>query len=203
MHDLSNAIEESIETKRTLLSEENKINKAINEITKSLKKGNKILLCGNGGSAADAQHLAAEFLVRLRPHVNRKPLPAISLSTDISSITACGNDYNFDDIFSRNLQALYKPGDVLIVISTSGNSKNIINALKFCEKKKIFTIGFLGNDGGKAKKNCKIPIIVNSKITARIQESHIFLGHFIFEKVEDQMINKRKKKITGKNFNLS
>jgi D-sedoheptulose 7-phosphate isomerase len=192
MYNLKEVIEESILTKRTLLLEEKKINKAIKEISKSLKKGNKILLCGNGGSAADAQHLAAEFLVRLRPHINRKPLPAISLSTDVSSITACGNDYNFNDIFSRNLEALYKPGDVLIVISTSGNSKNIVNALKFCKKKKILTVGFLGNDGGEAKKFCKIPIIVNSKITARIQESHIFLGHFIFEKIEDEMIPKKK-----------
>jgi len=192
MYNLRKVIEESILTKRNLLSEEKKINKAIKEISKSLKKGNKILLCGNGGSAADAQHLAAEFLVRLRPHINRKPLPAISLTTDVSSITACGNDYDFNDIFSRNLEALYKPGDVLIVISTSGNSKNIINALKFCKKKKILTVGFLGNDGGEAKKLCKIPIIVNSKITARIQESHIFLGHFIFEKIEDEMIPKRK-----------
>jgi D-sedoheptulose 7-phosphate isomerase len=194
MYNLSEAIEVSISTKKSLLSEEKKINKAIKIISKALKNGNKILLCGNGGSAADAQHLAAEFLVRLRPNVNRKPIPAISLSNDASSITACGNDYNFDDIFSRNLEALYKPGDILIVISTSGNSKNIINALKFCKRKKIQTIGFLGNDGGKAKKICKIPIIVNSNITARIQESHIFLGHFIFEKVEDEIISKKKKK---------
>ncbi len=194
MYNLSEAIEVSISTKKSLLSEEKKINKAIKIISKALKNGNKILLCGNGGSAADAQHLAAEFLVRLRPNVNRKPIPAISLSNDASSLTACGNDYNFDDIFSRNLEALYKPGDILIVISTSGNSKNIINALKFCKRKKIQTIGFLGNDGGKAKKICKIPIIVNSNITARVQESHIFLGHFIFEKVEDEIISKKKKK---------
>jgi len=142
MYNLRKVIEESILTKRNLLSEEKKINKAIKEISKSLKKGNKILLCGNGGSAADAQHLAAEFLVRLRPHINRKPLPAISLTTDVSSITACGNDYDFNDIFSRNLEALYKPGDVLIVISTSGNSKNIINALKFCKKKKNINCRF-------------------------------------------------------------
>ena len=97
MYNLSEAIEVSISTKKSLLSEEKKINKAIKIISKALKNGNKILLCGNGGSAADAQHLAAEFLVRLRPNVNRKPIPAISLSNDASSITACGNDYNFDD----------------------------------------------------------------------------------------------------------
>ena len=192
MYDLlNNAIEESIETKKTLLPQIDKIYKAINEIFKSLKKKKKILLCGNGGSAADAQHLAAEFLVRLHPNVNRKPLAAISLATDISSITACGNDYNFDYIFSRNLEALYKSGDVVIVISTSGNSKNILKVLEFCKKKKLITIGFLGNDGGKAKKICNIPIIVNSKITARIQESHIFLGHFILEKVENLLMKKK------------
>jgi D-sedoheptulose 7-phosphate isomerase len=185
---LIKAIKESINAKLTLLDEKKKIEKTIVEITNSLKKGNKILLCGNGGSASDAQHLAAEFLVRLRPNVNRKPIAAISLATDISTITACGNDYNFNEIYRRNLEALYKPGDVLIVISTSGNSKNILNALKFCRNKRICTIGFLGKKGGKAKSLCKIPIIVKSKITARIQEAHIFLGHYIFEKVEDNLI---------------
>jgi D-sedoheptulose 7-phosphate isomerase len=173
---LIKAIKESINAKLTLLDEKKKIEKTIVEITNSLKKGNKILLCGNGGSASDAQHLAAEFLVRLRPNVNRKPIAAISLATDISTINR------------RNLEALYKPGDVLIVISTSGNSKNILNALKFCRNKRICTIGFLGKKGGKAKSLCKIPIIVKSKITARIQEAHIFLGHYIFEKVEDNLI---------------
>ena len=140
---LIKAIKESINAKLTLLDEKKKIEKTIVEITNSLKKGNKILLCGNGGSASDAQHLAAEFLVRLRPNVNRKPIAAISLATDISTITACGNDYNFNEIYRRNLEALYKPGDVLIVISTSGNSKNIINVLKFCKQKKNTNYWFL------------------------------------------------------------
>jgi D-sedoheptulose 7-phosphate isomerase len=158
------------------------------KIFTQIKKGKKILLCGNGGSAADAQHLAAEFLVRLRPHVNRKPIPAISLAQDTSTITACGNDYSFNDLFSRNLEGLGCNGDILIVISTSGNSKNIINVLKKAKQKKIVSIGFLGQTGGKAKKFCDHYILVPSNNTARIQEIHIFLGHYIFELVEDMLI---------------
>ena len=154
------------------------------------------MLCGNGGSAADAQHLAAEFTVRLRPKVNRAPLPAISLSSDTSTLTACSNDYGFKKIFLRNLQALYKKNDLLIVISTSGNSENIIEVLKFCKKKKIFTVGLLGSGGGKAKKYCAISLNVPSKITARVQEAHIFLGHYIFESVERLIIQKKKQIIS-------
>ena len=143
------------------------------------------MLCGNGGSAADAQHLAAEFLIRLRPNINRKPIPAITLAQDTSTITACGNDYSYDILFSRCLEALGKKQDILIIISTSGNSRNIVNVLKQAKKMNIFTIGFLGNNGGKSKKICDLPLIVNSKNTARIQESHIFLGHYIFEQVEE------------------
>ena len=155
-----------------------------------MKSGNKILICGNGGSAADAQHLSAEFLIRLRPDINRKAYPVISLALDSSTITACGNDYSFDDLFLRNFQALYKKGDILITISTSGNSKNIIKILKYTSSKKIFSIGFLGNKGGKAKKFCSENIIVQSKNVARIQEAHIFLGHYIFEQVENLLLKK-------------
>ena len=111
-------------------------------------------MCGNGGSAADAQHLAAELLVRLKPELSRKPLPAISLAQDTSTLTACGNDFNFDDIFLRNFQALSNKKDVLLAISTSGNSKNIIKVLKYAKAKKIKTVGFLGKKGGLAKKYC-------------------------------------------------
>ena len=142
----------------------------------------------NGGSAADAQHLTAELLVRLRPKVNRIPIPAISLSMDSSTLTACGNDYGFDKIFSRPFEALADKKDILIVISTSGNSKNIIEVLKKAKKKKIFSIGFLGSKGGLAKKYCNISLIVPSQSVARIQESHIFLGHYILESVENMML---------------
>lgn len=187
---LEEQIKINIKTHLTLLELNREVKEAIKVITKKIKNGGKLLLCGNGGSAADAQHLAAEFLVRLRPRVNRKPIPAISLAQDTSTITACGNDYSFDDIFVRTLQAIGTKKDVLICISTSGNSKNILKVLKEAKKRNIFTIGFLGNNGGKAKKNCNIKLIVNSKITARIQECHIFLGHFIFQSVEDLIISK-------------
>lgn len=169
------------------------LNKIIKLINKKLNLGGKILLCGNGGSAADAQHLAAEFLIRLRPNVNRIPIPAISLSTDTSTLTACGNDYKFDDVFLRPFMALSKKNDVLLTISTSGNSKNIIKVLNQAKKNKITTIGFLGNKGGKAKDLCDYKLIVNSKNTARIQEVHIFLGHFIFTEVENLILKKLKK----------
>ena len=171
-----------------------RVNKTINLIFKSLNEGGKILLCGNGGSAGDAQHLAAEFLVRLRPKVNRNGLPAISLATDISTVTACANDFSYDKIFSRNLETLGNREDILIAISTSGNSKNIIEVLKSAKKKKITSIAFLGNNGGNAKKYADVNLIIPSKITARIQECHIFLGHVIFEAVENLIISKSKKK---------
>ena len=124
----------------------------INKLKTCISKGGKILFCGNGGSAADAQHLAAEFLVRLRPNVNRKPISALSLAQDTSTITACGNDYSYEDIFLRPFQALVNKNDILFCISTSGNSKNILKVLKEAKKRKIYSIGFLGNKGGKAKK---------------------------------------------------
>jgi D-sedoheptulose 7-phosphate isomerase len=185
---LSKTIEESICAKRSLLSIEPKINLAILNIYKKLKKSGKILLCGNGGSAADAQHLAAEFLVRLRPAISRPPIAAMSLAMDASTLTACSNDFSFEDIFSRNLDALASSKDILLVISTSGNSKNILNVLKTAKKKKIFSIGFLGKSGGKAKKLCDLPLCVGSNITARIQEAHILLGHYIFECVENKLL---------------
>ena len=175
-----------------LLKLEIKLKKIIKIIYKKLSNNGKILLCGNGGSAADAQHLAAEFLIRLRPNINRHPIPAISLATDTSTLTACGNDYDFKYIFSRNLDALGNKGkDVLIAISTSGNSQNIIEALKTAKKNKITSIGLFGKTGGKAMKYCDLPINIPSDNTARIQESHIFIGHYIFERVEDLILQKR------------
>jgi D-sedoheptulose 7-phosphate isomerase len=190
-NNLEKNINESITAKRSLIDLSKEIKSAIFMITEKLNRGGKIMLCGNGGSAADAQHLAAEFIVRLRPHVNRKPIAAMTLAQDTSTITACGNDFNFDVQFSRSLEALGKKEDILIVISTSGNSKNIINVLKIAKKMKISSVGFLGNKGGKAKKLCNIPLVVNSNNTARIQEAHIFLGHFIFETVENSLLSKK------------
>ncbi len=190
--DLENSILESINLQKKLIDKKKEIVESINLIYKTINLGGKIFLCGNGGSAADAQHLAAELVVRLRPNINRRGLPAIALSADTSYITACGNDYGFKNIFSRGLQALSKKNDLLIVISTSGKSENIIEALKYSKKNKIKSIGLLGNGGGRAKNLCDTKIIIPSNSTARIQEMHIFLGHFIFERVENLIFNIRK-----------
>tara|TARA_B100001996_G_C18560409_1_gene554371 strand:+ start:226 stop:816 length:591 start_codon:yes stop_codon:yes gene_type:complete len=189
----SNVINETIKLKKKLKNNkfEKKVNEAISQIYKTLKSGNKILICGNGGSAADAQHLAAEFMVRLRPKVNRKPLPVISLAMDTSTITACGNDYGYKYLFERNFNALSKNGDLLIAISTSGNSENIVRVLKASKKKKIYSISFLGKNKGKVKGLSNLELNVPSKITARIQECHIFLGHYIFEQVENILFFKK------------
>lgn len=186
--DFKNQLDENIKIHRSIFQMSKEISEIILDIKKKIKSGGKLLFCGNGGSAADAQHLAAEFLIRLRPNINRNPIPAITLTQDTSTLTACGNDYTFDDIFLRPFNALAKKNDVLICISTSGNSKNIINVLKEAKKKKIFSISLLGKGGGKAKKISEKSLIIPSKNTARIQECHIFLGHFILEKVEDLIL---------------
>lgn len=190
MSSLKKAIEENIKIKKLLLKKKKIILKIINKIYHTLNNDGKILTCGNGGSAADAQHLAAEFMIRLRPNVNRPPLPVISLTLDTSTLTACGNDLGFDKIFSRNLQAIGSHVDLLLCISTSGNSRNIIEVLKMANKMKIPSISLLGNNGGLAKKYSEISFIVPSKNVARIQEAHIFLGHYIFEQVENKILNK-------------
>ena len=189
--EFQNQLEENINVHRELLKISNEIQITIQHIRRNLKKGGKILFCGNGGSAADAQHLAAEFVVRLRPHINRNPIPAITLAQDTSTITACGNDYSFNDIFLRPFKALAKKDDVLVCISTSGNSKNILKVLKEAKKMNIYSICFLGKGGGKAKKIANKSLIIPSNNTARIQECHIFLGHYILERVEDFILSKK------------
>jgi len=154
------SIEENIFLKKKLINFSNEVNQIIDVIHKTLKYKNKILICGNGGSAADAQHLSAEFLVRLRPNVNRKSLPVIPLALDTSTLTACGNDFHFDKIFSRLISSLGNKNDVLISISTSGKSKNIINVLKQAKKQSIKTISFLGQKGGIAKKFSDLSLII-------------------------------------------
>jgi len=188
--ELKNQIKDNVKAHSSLLEKTNSIIDIIKIVENKLRKGGKILFCGNGGSAADAQHLAAEFIVRLRPHINRNPISALTLAQDTSTLTACGNDYGFEDIFLRPFRALAKKDDVLICISTSGNSKNILKVLKEAKKTKIYSVSFLGKNGGKAKKISNKSLIVKSNNTARIQECHIFLGHFILEKVEDLIISK-------------
>jgi D-sedoheptulose 7-phosphate isomerase len=189
---LKKSINENIELHKSLLKLQARIDFTIKKMFQSLTTGNKILICGNGGSAADAQHLAAEFLIRLKPKINRQAFPVISLAQDTSTITACGNDIGFSNIFSRTLSALGNKGDILIAISTSGKSKNIIKVLKQAKSQKIFSIAFLGSGGGEAKKLANINLIVKGSVTARIQEAHIFLGHVIFEQVEKLMLKKNK-----------
>ena len=185
---LKKAIKDSVTIKKSLIKLNKDIYRSIDLICSTLINGKKIYICGNGGSAADAQHLAAEFLIRLRPKINRKPYPVIALAQDTSTITACGNDLGFDNLFKRNLEALASRNDLLIVFSTSGNSRNILKVIKYAKLKKRKVLSFLGNKGGKCKGLSDLELIVKNKNTARIQESHIFLGHFIFENVEDILI---------------
>lgn len=153
----------------------------------SLNGGGKILFCGNGGSAGDAQHLAAELLVRLRSDVNRQSLPALALAQDTSTITACANDFGFEHLFSRMLEGLGRPGDVLIGITTSGRSANVVNAFETASQRGITALGLLGGDGEPARSVCGRAIVVPSHETARIQECHILLGHALIEMIEEAL----------------
>ena len=158
------------------------VSQAIQACVQSLQKGGKLMLCGNGGSAADSQHLAAEFTGRFSK--DRPPIAAVALSTDTSALTCIGNDYSFNDIFARQVKALGKAGDCLIAISTSGNSGNVLAAVAAAKSLGISTIGLLGRDGGKLKAQCDISIVVPSQVTARIQEAHILIGHSLCGAVE-------------------
>jgi len=154
-------------------------------IAQSLRNGKKLLFFGNGGSAADAQHLTAEMVGRFGP--DRSPLAAISLSTDTSILTALGNDYGYEMVFSRQIQALGQPGDTAIGISTSGNSPNVIRALDVARSKGLFTIGFTGETGGQLQSHAEVLFQVPSRQTPRIQETHILLGHILCELVDREL----------------
>ncbi|MEO5365895.1 MAG: SIS domain-containing protein [Magnetococcus sp. WYHC-3] len=157
-------------------------------IAHALATGHKLMLCGNGGSAADAQHLAAELLVRLRSEVNRGGLPAIALAMDSSSLTACGNDYDFTVFYQRMVETLGSPGDVVLGLSTSGRSENVRLALESARGRGMTVLGFLGGDGGTIKDVCDHFLLVPSNITGRIQECHITAGHALLEGVEEILI---------------
>jgi D-sedoheptulose 7-phosphate isomerase len=154
-------------------------------MARSIKEGRKVLLFGNGGSAADAQHIAAEFVGRFIP--DRIPLPALSLATDTSALTALGNDYGFDTVFSRQVQALGNAGDIAIGISTSGNSPNVLAALDAARSNSMLTIGFTGQDGGKMNGRTDVLFRVPSRMTPRIQETHITLGHVLCELIDREL----------------
>lgn len=156
-------------------------------IVEAFHEGNKVMLFGNGGSAADAQHIAAEFVNRFM--IERPPLPALALSTDTSVITSIGNDYNFDQIFVKQIKALGKEGDIAWGISTSGNSSNVLKALKEAKKMGLKTVGLTGKDGGKMAKMVDYLLNVESEVTARIQETHITVSHVICQLVDVKLFN--------------
>jgi D-sedoheptulose 7-phosphate isomerase len=184
-HLVQKQLQQSIATLQAVLADDH-ISDTLVSIAKltadAMRTGHKLLVAGNGGSAADAQHLVAEFVVRLT--VNRPALRAIALTTDSSILTAAGNDYGFDHLFSRQIEALGQPGDIFLGISTSGNSKNILRALHQAKKMSIATIGFSGNNGGQMRSLCDHNIIIPSAVTMNIQESHLALEHIFCMLVE-------------------
>jgi D-sedoheptulose 7-phosphate isomerase len=187
MKKIKEIISSSIETKQKLLADEGLLKKicdTVDAIVNAFRNGNRVYFCGNGGSAADAQHLAAEFSGRF--YKDRKALPAEALHCNTSYLTAVANDYSFDDIYSRLIDGIGEAGDVLVGLSTSGNSANIIKAFETAKKKEMITIGFTGESGGKMKLLCDHPINIPSTDTPRIQESHIMVGHIICQLVEEK-----------------
>lgn len=185
---INSQIEESIDVKNRMLSDDGilkLIEEASGVITESYKNGGKLLLCGNGGSAGDAQHIAGEMVARFR--IERKALSAIAFNTNSSVVTAIGNDYEYDIIFERQVEAFGSEGDVLISISTSGNSKSVVKAINKAKEMNIKTLSFLGKDGGECKSISDYAIIVPSDDTPRIQEAHIMIGHIICDIVERRL----------------
>ena len=187
---IEDRIKESIDTKTSILQSPEliaTIEKAADQVKGTLSGGGKILLCGNGGSASDALHIAGELVGRFQRE--RHSLPAIALNADVASMTAIANDYGYEREFERGVDGLLKEGDTLIGISTSGNSENVLLAVKKAKEKGGKTIALLGKDGGKIKDVVDISIVVPSDCTAKIQESHIMIGHIICELAEDSYVN--------------
>ena len=184
---INKAFEESVQAKLAFLRDhEDKLITAIDALVAAFNRGNKLLLFGNGGSAADAQHIAAEFVNRFR--IERPPLPAIALTTDSSALTSIANDYDYSQVFAKQVTALGKAGDVALAISTSGNAANVLAAIQACKKLKITTIGLTGGSGGKmAGQVDHLLSVSEGRNTARIQETHILIGHVICELVDAQL----------------
>ena len=188
---ISDSLAESSETKINILKEcSEDILAAANILTEAYRNGNKLLLCGNGGSAADCQHIATELMIRLSHHVERPALPAIALTTDTSNLTAGGNDIGYENVFARNVEGLGNKDDVLLAISTSGNSANVVKAVDMAKSKGMKVIGFLGGSGGKLKSMVDLPVVIPSPNTQRIQEGHITVAHIICEIVEEELYGK-------------
>lgn len=183
-------INESIKVKQTLISDSNLITNLLSvskKITEAFRAGNKLLFCGNGGSAADAQHLAAEFSGRF--YIDRDPLPAEALHVNTSYLTAVANDYGYNEVYARIVKASGRPGDILIGLSTSGNSANIIEAFKMARTRGVHTIGFTGITGGQMKEISDTWLPAPSTDTPRIQETHIMMGHIVCQLVEQQLFS--------------
>ncbi len=176
-------LSDSLEVKESFIrSNTASIMACAEKIAYAFTSDRKLMLCGNGGSAADAQHIAGEFINRFL--LERPPLPAIALTTDTSVLTSIGNDYSFDDVFSKQVKALGMEGDILLAISTSGNSANVISAVKDARNQGIYTVGLTGGDGGKLATIVDMALVVKSNITPRVQEAHILAGHIICELVD-------------------
>ncbi len=189
MNEIENLIDQVADNFKKLKDNSPEI-KSISDIwIEALSKGNKIIFCGNGGSAADSQHLSAELMGRYK--FDRNPMPSMSLTTDTSALTAIGNDYGYEKVFSRPLQGIGNKGDVLVGISTSGNSKNIIDAFKVAQAMDIKTVAFVGQKGGEMKNIADIALCVPSDITNNIQEMHIACGHIICGLVENHFFGKK------------
>lgn len=176
------SIKDHINLAEKLIKQEKDFQQILKIFIQTIKNKGTIYWIGNGGSAADCEHFATELMVKFKKF--RKPIKSISLTTNTSLLTAHSNDFNYKTIFSRQLEALATKNDLVVIFSTSGNSQNILDTLKFANKKKIKTCGFLGNNGGKSKKYLKNKIIVKSKNTARIQELHTLIGHLICEEID-------------------
>ena len=185
---LQRAIAESVETLKSLTSLERQLNEAIEAVAECLAQGHKLLICGNGGSAADAAHLATEFVVRFVS--DRPAYPAICLSNDGGALTAAGNDYGFDEVFARQVAAFGRATDVLICLTTSGNSRNIQRALAEAKGRGLKSIALLGRDGGATRGVADIELVVQGQSTARIQEAHMLLLHVLCEAVEERLASR-------------
>ncbi|NPV11304.1 MAG: SIS domain-containing protein [Ignavibacteria bacterium] len=182
---MKESLNESANLKRQILENcEQDILRAVDLLVNAFKSGKKLLLIGNGGSAADCQHIATELMIRLSHHIKRPALPAIALTTDTSNLTAGGNDIGYENVFARNVEGLGNEGDVLWAISTSGNSPNIIKAIEMAKSKKMYVLGLSGLTGGKMSNLCDVIIKVPSENTQRIQEGHLTIEHIICEMVE-------------------
>lgn len=176
-------LEESVRVKEAFIRENiPKLILLAEEISQAFTSDKKLLICGNGGSAADAQHIAAEFVNRFQ--MERPPLPAVALTTDTSVITSIANDYSFDEVFSKQVKAIGLEGDVLLVISTSGDSKNLVTAVHDAQSQRLYTAAFLGRDGGKLGKLADVALVAKSEVTARVQEAHILAGHILCQLVD-------------------